>query len=316
MTSDKLAAKIKKLALEAGYVDCGIASAEPFTKFAEAVESRKEQFPEAASLYEPMLGRAFPAGKHPWARSIVVCVRWYGKYKIPEEISAGIGRNYLFDRRYSGCPENDMPERMKGGLEELGLRVRTGGVPDRWAAVRAGVARFGRNNFVYTKKHGSWINIKTWLVDRELPRDEPRYEPICPESCRLCIDECPSAALEEPFCMRMDRCVAYLTYHAPEPIEEGLWRRMGHWIYGCDQCQLVCPLNRGRWREKEKAEWLEKLAPYLSDEALAEMDEETYRCVVQPAFWYIPPDGVQRWRRNARRALENKNSGDSIRFFC
>ncbi len=298
-----IADKIKKLADEVGYVDCGIASLEPFTEFAAAIDRRCREFPALAEEYAKMRQRAFPRRHNPWASSVVVCIHWYGKYRIPETISKGIGRSYLFDRRYRECPDHELPERMKRGMQQLGLRVRRGGVPDRWAAARAGVARFGRNNFAYSERYGSWINIEPFLVDAALPQDQPAYDLACPESCNRCVETCPSNALQRPLCMRYDHCVAYLTYKAPEPIEPTMERSMGAWVYGCDQCQLECPLNAGTWREDETADWLERMAPYLSNEALAEMDETIFRDIVQPAFWYISPDGVARWRRNARRAL-------------
>jgi len=305
MTPQEMSKKIKQLAKDVGYVDCGITSAKPFAEFAEAIDRRKQEFPEAAALYDDLHPRAFPAEQKFPAKSIVVCVHWYGKYKIPDGISQGIGRHYLFDRRNPECPDNDIPKRMKAGLRELGLRVKKGGVPERWAAVRAGVARFGRNNFVYTEKYGSWIVIETFRIDKELPIDEPTYDTPCPDSCGKCIASCPTGAITSPFCMRADHCIAYLTYSAPEPIDENLWSLMGPWIYGCDKCQMVCPLNEGKWSEDVRADWLEKIAPYLTDEALANMDEETYRTVINPAFWYIPPDNVMRWRKNAARAQKN-----------
>ncbi len=303
MNPEHKVSEIKQIAKECGYIDCGIASTEPFIKFARAIDKRIEQFPEAAGHYKKLRQRAFPRKHNPWAESLVVGVRWYGKYKIPENISSGIGRNYLFDRRYKHCPENNMPRLMKAELKKLGLRVKNGGIPERWAAARSGVARFGRNNFVYREKEGSWINIESWIVDEKLPADEPSYEPPCPDSCQLCVKECPTNALKEPFCMRMDHCAAYLSYSAPEPIEEPLWSQMGKWIYGCDECQLVCPLNKGKWRQCEPAPWIEEAAHYLTTEALANMDDNTFRNIVQPLFWYISPENAQRWLKNARRAL-------------
>jgi epoxyqueuosine reductase len=148
------------------------------------------------------------------------------------------------------------------------------------------------------------MNIESWRVDAELPADRPTVDPPCPEGCRACLDACPTGAIVEPFVLRMDRCVAYLTYDAPEPIPAPLRDRMGGWIYGCDICQEVCPLNRGKWQEREAAPWLEEVAHLLTPEALAGMDEETYRNVVHPLFWYIAPDNLARWHRNARRALD------------
>jgi len=300
--SAALAQDVKRLAAELGYAACGITSAEPFAEFRAAIRARIRRFPGAAALYEPMLARAEPRRGAPWARSVVVCLRRYGKYRLPPGLAAHIGRNYLCDRRNADCPDHPMPKQFQQGLIALGLRVRRGGTPDRWAAARAGVARVGRNCFACSE-HGSWINIETWLVGTALPPDPPALDLPCPDGCRACMNACPTGALVEPLVMRMDRCVAYLSYHAPEPVDPALWEKMGPWIYGCDACQLACPLNKGAWEDLEPAPWLERLAPHLTPAALAEMDETTYREHVHPAFWYIPKHDLARWHRNAHRAL-------------
>lgn len=300
--SGGLALAVKRLAAEVGYVACGVTTAAPFVEFEVAVRDRMARFAEAACLYEGMLKRADPRGGAPWVNSIIVCVRRYGEYAIPEGLAGRIGRNYLFDRRNEKSRDHEMPKKMTDGLKALGLRVKKGGAPDRWAAARAGVARVARNCFAFSECGGSWINIATWRVDAELPGDEPTLDVPCPEGCRKCVDACPTGALMEPFVMRMDHCVAHLTFNATLPIDPDLWKKMGCWIYGCDRCQEVCPLNEGKWTCEKRADWLEELAPYLTPRALAEMSEETYRTVVHPAFWYIPEDGVERWRANARRA--------------
>ncbi len=197
-----------------------------------------------------------------------------------------------------------MPKKMKAGLQALGLRVRTGGVPLRAAAVRAGVAGLARNGFAVHPDCGSWINIEAWKVDAELEPDQPAPQTPCPPDCRACERACPTGALFEPGGVRMDHCVAYLSYGAPWPVAPELWERMGPWIYGCDACQLACPLNHGRWEEREPAPWLDNAAGQLTPEALAQMDEETYRKVVRPLFGYIPDTDLFRWHANARRGRE------------
>ncbi len=306
----ELANKIKNLAKDIGFTDCGITTIEPFNDYKNAVKKRIEQFPEAAFLYEKMLRRAEPASFHPWARSIIVCLRRYGKYELPKGVAGFIGRNYLCDRRYSGSPDHDMPKKMKQGLINMGLRVKRGGIPDRHAGARAGVTSFGKNSFAYSKD-GSWINIETWMVDIELLPDKPSFKPICPENCSKCIDACPTKALVEPFVMRWDLCIAYLTYEAPEPVALQLWEKMGKWIYGCDICEEVCPLNKGKWQALEDASWINDIAPYLQVQSLAEMTQETFEKIIHPRFWYIPLDNLARWHKNAKRALKSLNN---IRF--
>ncbi len=299
---------IRSAVLEAGYDACGIATADAFPEFERILRERMDRFPETRALYEPMLKRGAPQAAAPWAHSLIVAVRRYGKYRLPPGLAGHIGRAYLFDRRTAACPDHAMAGEVVRRLKALGLRVRKGGVPDRWAAARAGIARFGRNGFVYAEKGGSWINVETWLTDARLPADAPALDVPCPPDCRACAEACPTGALDGPFSMRMDRCVAYLTFAAPEPIAEELQKQMGGWMYGCDRCQEVCPRNRGQWKERDRADWLEAVATLLTPAALAEMDDETYRNAVHPLFWYIPADRADRWRANARRARRNRRS--------
>lgn len=296
--------QIKALAAEAGYVACGIAGTEPFEDYRAALQDRMRRFPEAAELYRELEGRVDPRAVAPWARSIVVCIRHYGKYALPEKLVGHIARNYLCDRRSKACPDAIMPRKMKTGLAGMGLRVKTGGVPGRAAAVRAGVAGFGRNGFAYAAGYGSWINIESWMIDAEVEPDTPAPPAPCPEGCRACRQACPTGALQEPYMMRQDRCVAFLTFEAPEPIEPALWAKMNGWVYGCDVCQQVCPMNQGKWQPRETMPWLDDVADLLTPEALAAMDQETYSKVVFPLLGYIPEDNLARWHRNAKRAAE------------
>lgn len=282
---------------------CGITDAGPFETYRDALRQLQAQFPAAAPLYRALEPQADPRRSTPWANSIVVCVRRYGRFRIPAGLARHIGRNYLCDRRITACPDAAIPKRMKTGLQALGLRVRTGGVPVRAAAIRAGVASLARNGFVVRKDCGSWLNVEAWKVDAALEPDPPAPPAPCPEGCRACEAACPTGAIVGPACVRMEHCVAYLTYAAPWPVPPELWSRMGPWIYGCDACQNACPLNRGRWREDEPAPWLDAVADRLTPHALAAMDETTYREVVRPLFWYIGETDLARWHANARRAI-------------
>jgi len=296
--------QIKQAAAEIGFVACGVTTAEPFALFSQELERRQRLFPEVAEQYAALCHHADPKCGAAWAQSVVVCIRAYGKYRIPPALIGHIGRSYLGDMRLKACPDNQMPAQMTQALRSLGLRAKRGGGPDRLAAARAGAVQILRNGFAYHENAGSWLNVLTWRVDAELPADKPTYDCPCPPNCRLCMTGCPTGAIVEPYVMRMDKCVAHLTYNAPHPISAELWSKMGAWIYGCDVCQQVCPLNRGKWCETELAPWLEEVGEQLSCEALATMDAETYQQIVHPRFWYIPAEDSERWRRNARRALQ------------
>ena len=298
-------AQIKALAAELGYHACGVTGVQPFDHYQAALRQRADRFPDAVALYQSMERRITPTTFALWAKTIVVAIRRYGKYDVPEAITRHIGRNYLCDRRIKDCPDNTLPKRMKQGLIALGHRVKIGGIPCREAAVRAGLVKIGRNGFAYTDGCGSWLNIEAWLIDTELEPDSPSTpETPCPTGCRACLDACRTCALSEPYVVDMKRCIAYLTYEEPAPIAEHLWDKMGTWIYGCDDCQNVCPLNHGKWEPLEPAPWLEAVADKLTPESLATMDIETYQKLIHPLFWYIAETDLKRWHQNAKRALD------------
>lgn len=294
--------KIRDLALRCGFVDCGFTGVGPFEDYEAQLRIRASADIDAADRYLSMRPRARPGTRLKWAKSIVVCLRRYGKYKLPDELVGHIGRNYICDCRKPQSPDYFISDQFEAGLGALGIKYKCGSIPDRAAAVRAGIARIGRNNFAYSRKHGSWVNIETWILDSEIEPDEPSEGSPCPDNCNACIKACPTGALCGPFDMRMSRCISYLTYSSPEPVDEQLWKLMGEWVYGCDVCQQVCPMNRGKWEEAEGLPWIESVKDKLTPEALMNMDVDTYTNVVHPLFWYIKVDNIARWRRNAARA--------------
>ncbi len=298
------AEQIRQAARSLGYVACGFTDTSPFVEYEAAIARLIREFPDAAALYERFRFRVNPCADAPWAKTLVVAVRRYGDHRLPRRIVGYIGRNYLFDRRLAAHPDHIMPRRMTEALRAMGLRVKRGsGTSDRWAAARAGVVRLARNTFAVTKAEGSWINIECWRVDAELPSAPPTLDDPCPPRCRRCLNACRTGALCAPRVLRMDRCVAWLTYAAPWPIAPDLWSRMGTWIYGCDDCQTACPLNKDKWVERRDAPWLDALGDLLTPEGIARMSDEEYRERLHPLFWYIPPDRPDRWRAQARRAL-------------
>ena len=296
--------EIKEYAIRGGFAGCGIARVEDFPEYRKALDNLIKNYPETEPLYNPMYNRAIIKKRFPWANSIIVCIRYYGKYEIPQQVKGHIARNYLFDCRVPQSPDYLMVKNFTQWLKDKGMKVRKGGVPDRLVAYKAGLVSTGKNTFAYAGRYGSWINIITYLVDTELEPDIPGERYICPPDCTRCIDACPTGAIVKPYTVRMDRCIAYLTYGAPLPVREELERKMGNWIYGCDICQEVCPLNRSAWEGREKLSYLEDIADLLTPEALARMDKETYKNVVHPLFYYIPQEDIERWHKNAERVLE------------
>ncbi len=293
--------------MEIGYDLFGITSADLMEEYASQLDERIKSFPESRKLYESLYPMSFPQKNVEWAKSIIVCVRKYGKYNIPEEIDKYIGKAHLVDGRLKYSKEYSQKLEFEAYLESLGLKAAYSIVPARLAAVNAGLGYIGNNNFFYTKKYGSWVYIETWVIDAELEYDQPTRSFNCPENCNKCIDACPTGALNNPFSMNVGKCIALLVI-TPNLQSEDIKTKMGTWVYGCDICQNVCPMNKNKWEEKEDFAGLSDVTQYLSLESIWKMDEKTFLEMVQPRFWYIGQDGLWIWKCNALRAMAN--SGD------
>src|SRR4029079_2661646 len=113
---------------------------------------------------------------------------------------------------------------------------------DREAAVRSGVGFYGKNTMLITRRFGSWGVLGTRVTDREL-EPTPPLGADC-GSCTLCIEACPTGALDEPGVLDATKCLSYWT-QAPGPIPEEYRTDPAAQVYGCDICQDVCPWNRG-----------------------------------------------------------------------
>jgi epoxyqueuosine reductase len=312
MDTASMTAGIKARARALGYDACGIIPADSLKEYSVYLDRRIERFPQSRGLYESLHDLSSPDKKTEWAKSIVVCIRRYNKYRVPEGLDQYFGKLYLFDGRLKCSDEYKSAALFETYLSDLGLSFFKGSTAARLAAVKAGLGQFGKNNFLYTE-HGSWVIVDTWTVDAELEYEGPvSSEAICPKNCRKCIDACPTGALSEPFAMDRGICVAQLSFFSSELPAEHLRQRMGTWLYGCDVCQDVCPKNRKKWTAERDFPELAEIADLLTPEQIVEMDDRTFLDLVQPRFWYIGKDDLWLWKCNALRAIAN--SGDSTHF--
>ena len=113
---------------------------------------------------------------------------------------------------------------------------------DRAAANRAGIGWFGKNSNILTPDFGSWVFLGQVITDLGLEPDEP-LKKSC-GSCVRCIEDCPTGAIVAPYVVDNARCISYLTIENRGPIPREFRPQMQDWVFGCDICQDVCPVNR------------------------------------------------------------------------
>ncbi|KAA6187772.1 tRNA epoxyqueuosine(34) reductase QueG [Thiohalocapsa marina] len=196
-----------------------------------------------------------------------------------------------------------LAERIQERIGPFGHRVFVDSAPvmEKPLAQKAGLGWIGKHTNVINAKAGSWFFLGEIYCDLPLPADTPAEE-HCGD-CQACIDICPTHAITGPFQLDARRCISYLTIEHKGSIPEHLRAPIGNRIYGCDDCQLVCPWNRFA-RLSEEADFLPRedldTATLLSLFAWTEAEflERTQGSAIRRI-------GYSRWMRNLAVALGN-----------
>src|ERR687896_959087 len=126
----------------------------------------------------------------------------------------------------------------------FGYRVFTDSAPvlEVELATKAGIGWRGKHTLLLDRTAGSWFFLGEIFCDLALPVDEE--QPNRCGTCERCIDICPTKAIRGPYQLDARRCISYLTIEHKSAIPEELRPLVGNRVYGCDDCQLVCPWNR------------------------------------------------------------------------
>jgi epoxyqueuosine reductase len=236
-------AELSELAAELGLDVVGAARAEPYDDTERHIRERRERglFADMRfTMARPDIS-CHPERLLDGAKTVVAAALCYVvEAPEPRPDEARLPR-YTWRDEYAVLRERlDALGRRLGG--DYRVLVDENDHVDRAAAVRAGVAFYGKNTMAITRRHGSWVVLGALVTDVEI-EPTPPLNLDCGD-CRLCIDACPTGALDEPGTLDATRCLSYWT-QAPAPIPDAYRRELGDMVYGCDICQEVCPWNRG-----------------------------------------------------------------------
>ncbi len=299
----------------AGLDAAGLATAAPFDQAREAIEARREgglhggmqfTFRNPARSTDP---RALMAS----ARSLVAGALLYGDEPEPAPDGSPHGRvaRYARQDHYAALAE---------GLEAVAVVLRAEGwravvvvdqnhLVDRAVAHRAGLGWYGHSSLLLLPGVGSWSVLGSVVTDAPLLTEDP--EPVADGCgpCTRCLTGCPTGAIVGPGVVDARRCLAWLV-QAPGPLRRDLREAMGDRIYGCDDCQEVCPPNRVRLRRRDAPTERDPRPPTAGADGawvdlldLLAADDATL--LDRHGRWYIAGRDPRWLRRNALVALGN-----------
>ena len=200
---------------------------------------------------------------------------------------------------------------MQDQIGEFGYRVFTDSAPvlEKALAENAGLGWMGKHTNLINRQAGSWFFLGEIYTDLPLATSTNPTGNHC-GSCQACMDICPTQAIVAPYLLDARRCISYLTIELKDSIPVEFRKAIGNRIYGCDDCQLVCPWNRFSKPTDEKdfqvrhgldAPELLDLFNWNEDEFLKKMEGSAIRRI-----------GYMQWLRNIAIALGNASYSETI----
>jgi epoxyqueuosine reductase len=335
-------AELKQLGRRAGLDEIGVAPPQPFTGTRRHLEERRRAGLHGgmAFTYRNPSRSTDPDRALPGVAALVVAARAYDHDAPRRPSRPAVGRVAAYAR-------TDHYGALRAGLGRVADRLRADGwrcrvvvddnaLVDREAAYRAGLGWYGKNANLLLPGRGSWVVLGSVLTTAPLPADETRVDDGC-GGCRRCLDACPTGAIVAPGVVDARRCLAWLV-QAEGDFPTEFREALGDRLYGCDDCQTVCPINRQSDRVHRRNRPRSGAGDHpgaparlsapdaLGDSAfvdlvelLAASDDEL---MARHGRWYVPRRDPRYLRRNALVVLGNVGApGDpavveTLRRYC
>ncbi len=227
-------------------------------------------------------------------------------WEVLQDGSRAFISRYALGRDYHKVLRNrleKLAEKIRAEVGDFSYRVFTDSAPvlEVELAHKAHLGWRGKHTLLLSHEHGSWFFLGELYTDLPLPTDAPEINHC--GTCNHCIEICPTQAIVAPYQLDARRCISYLTIELKGSIPPELRPLIGNRIYGCDDCQLVCPWNRFAHKSVE-ADFAVRHG--LDDVALTELfawDETAFK--EKLAGNAIHRIGHEQWLRNIAVALGN-----------
>lgn len=250
---DNLAEQIKQWGVEIGFQQIGIAD----TDLSEAETRLRDWLAEkrhGEMQYMARHGarRSRPAELVPGTVRVISARMDYlpdaaDSEALLNDPQAGYVSRYALGRDYHKVVRKrlqQLADRVVRAIGPFGYRVFSDSAPvlEKPLAEKAGLGWIGKHTNLLAREAGSWFFLGEIYTDLPLPTDAPATNHC--GTCQACIDICPTRAIVAPYQLDARRCISYLTIELRGAIPEELRPLLGNRIYGCDDCQIVCPWNR------------------------------------------------------------------------
>jgi epoxyqueuosine reductase len=245
--------EMKEAAQSLGIDAIGVASSDPFVTLKQRLIRHRELGYESGFEEQDIEKRTNPSLIFDRPQSIIaIAVAYPSKLIDPPKSEPGARRGIMSRSAWGEDYHKilrDRLARLEQWLRERVPDVRvesmvdTGELSDRAVAERAGLGWSAKNCSIISPELGSWIYLGEMITNLPLPPDEPVTEGC--GSCTKCIDACPTGAIVAPGQLNAQRCISYVT-QTKGMVTDEFMRKIGNRLYGCDTCQIVCPVNRGK----------------------------------------------------------------------
>jgi epoxyqueuosine reductase len=284
---ERIVAEAKRLGFEAvGFARADVPLDADYERYQAFVASGKHgEMSWLASLPEARRGLD---GEHvlAGARTVICLARRYGRPRedeLADPATAQTIARYARGRDYHNGMRKKL-RKLAALVRSLGDDVRARPLCDEepvleraWAA-RAGLGFVGKNGLLIVPGVGSFVLLGEVVTTLALESDPPIPERC--GACTRCLDVCPTSAFDAPFVLDPRRCVAYLTIEHRGSVEVSLRPGIGEHLFGCDDCQTVCPFNAARGRRASS----EIDARFSADPRWAEADVRDLLALDDAAF--------------------------------